>query len=387
MRARSHAFLLLVLGAGAMHCGARTQARSAQPARTPAPEPHEDTALRAVAIAAGLRHVCALTSEGKVLCWGANASGQLGDGTRATRMHPTAVTALDGADQIVSGDEHTCARTSGNQALLCWGQNAHGELGDGTTEERLSPVPVSDLHAVSSASAGGHQTCARKTNRFVLCWGEVHEGGTVNQPTPVFGMTETEEVAVGAHHACARGAEGRVLCWGSNNLRQLGIPHVADRGMPVAVPHVESPVVQLALGHEHSCARTEQGAALCWGGGLRCVPGEWFEGKRVAVKPGAIPNMDDVSLVAAGGDQACAVRKDGSVVCAHEKGTSSARADRSCTAEPIAGLSAVSALALGDGFGCALKTDGTVWCWGKNDAGQLGDGTTRARTEPAQVMR
>ena len=116
------------------------------------------------------------------------------------------------------------------------------------------------------------------------------------------------------------------------------------------------------------------------------MPGEWFEGKRVAVKPGAIPGMDNVALVAAGGDQACAVRKDGGVVCAREREDAAATGNRSCISEPVAGLSSATSLALGDDFGCALKADGTVWCWGKNDAGQLGDGTTHARTEPAQVQ-
>ena len=420
MRSRAYVVLFLALGAGALHCASRPRTQHARAATTTAgpaqasPSSRDGREFRAVSIAAGRNHACARTADGKVFCWGANNSGQLGDGTRVSRTRPTAVAALEDADTVVAGDEHTCARSAGKQTLVCWGQNAHGELGDGTLDGRLAPTPVSDLHAVLSVSAGGHTTCARKTNRFVMCWGEVQDGAAVKAPTPVFGMTETEEVSVGALHACARlavpgasddpraggapGASGapgsggapgaggerpieNVRCWGSNRLRQLGIPRAVDRGLPVAVPHLEN-VSQLALGHEHSCARTAQGATRCWGGGLRCVPGEWFEGKRVAVKPGAIPGMDDVTVVAAGGEQACAIRKDGSVVCAREK---AATGDRSCISEPIAALSTVSALALGDAFGCALKTDGTIWCWGKNDAGQLGDGTTRSHSEPSLV--
>ncbi|WP_394825216.1 RCC1 domain-containing protein [Pendulispora albinea] len=389
-----HAVLLVVLGTGAIHCASRTGSGSRSGARpasaTPSSPrqgesaPRAPSPLHAAQITAGRDHVCARTAEGKVLCWGANASGQLGDGSRIVRVHPTPIREVGDADLLVAGDEHTCMRRARDQQLFCWGQNGHGELGDGTTDGRAEPAPVSDLHEALSVSAGGHLTCARKTNRFVMCWGEVHEGGAVKVPTPVFGMTETEEIAVGAYHACARLApppQGNVRCWGANRVRQLGVPYFKGRGLPVAVPHLEN-VIQLALGHEHSCARTAEGMTRCWGGGMRCVPGEWFEGKRVAVKPGGIPGMDGVSLVASGADQACAVRNDGSVICAQER---SPTGERSCIAEPIVGLSSVSGLALGDGFGCALKTDGTVWCWGKNDSGQLGDGTTRSRTEPAMV--
>ncbi|WP_394835188.1 hypothetical protein LVJ94_52685 [Pendulispora rubella] len=363
MRGREYAVVFLVLSA----CGAHTRHAVPRIPRDVGPAPRGD-ALHAAAIVAGREHACARTAEGKVVCWGANTSGQLGDGTRTMRPRPVAVVGLDDADMLVAGDEHTCARRARDQSLLCWGQNAHGELGDGTTEGRPTPAVVTDLHAVLSVSAGGHMTCARKPNRYVLCWGEVHDpGSAVKAPTPVFGMTETEEVATGALHACARLSEpasGRnVRCWGSNRLRQLGVPHVVDRGLPVDVPHLET-ATQLALGHEHSCARTEQGAVRCWGGGLRCVPGEWFEGKRVAVKPGAIPGMENVRLVAAGGDQACAILPDGTVACAREK---SATGDRSCVSAPVAGLTSVTALALGEAFSCALKDDGTVWCWDKNE--------------------
>ena len=364
MRGRAYAVVFFALSAGVAHCGPHV--RPAVP-RVPRPVARSE-ALHAIAIAVGRAHACVLGAEGKVFCWGANASGQLGDGTRTSRTQPVAVAGLDDVDMLVAGDEHTCARRARDRSLLCWGQNAHGELGDGTTEGRATPTVVADLHAVLSVSAGGHTTCARKPNRYVLCWGEVHEGSAVKAPAPVFGMTETEEVAAGAFHACARVADapagaGNVRCWGSNRLRQLGVPHAVDRGLPVDVPHLER-ATQLALGHEHSCARTEQGAVRCWGGGLRCVPGEWFEGKRVAVKPGAIPGMENVSLVASGADQTCAILPDTTVTCARE---GLATGNRSCLSAPIPALTSVTALALGEGFSCALKRDGTVWCWGKNE--------------------
>ncbi|WP_394845725.1 hypothetical protein LZC95_52935 [Pendulispora brunnea] len=366
MRGRACAVVFFLLSAGALHCGARRRPTVPRIPSDMARAPNGE-AIHAVAIAVGRGHACARTAEGKVLCWGANTSGQLGDGTRISRPRPVAVAGLDDADMLVTGDEHTCARRARDQSLLCWGQNAHGELGDGTTDGRPTPAVVTDLHAVLSVSAAGHMTCARKPNRYVLCWGEVHEGSAVKAPSPVFGMTETEEVATGALHACARLADpasGRnVRCWGSNRLRQLGVPHLVDRGMPVDVPHLEK-VTQLAAGREHTCARTEEGSVRCWGGGLRCVPGDWFEGKRVAVKPGAIPGMENVSLVASGADQACAILPDTTVACAREK---SATGDRSCVSAPIASLRSVTALALGEEFSCALKRDGTVWCWSKNE--------------------
>jgi alpha-tubulin suppressor-like RCC1 family protein len=386
--------VLLALGMGVLHCGAGPRT-APKPRASNEPASPGGELFRAVSIVAGRAHVCARTAQGEVYCWGGNGSGQLGDGSRERSVHPHRVPGVEGAEALAAGDDHTCALRTKEHDVVCWGQNAHGELGDGKTDDRAMAKPVIELGAVISIAAGGHSTCARKPNGFVVCFGELQEGGRVKTPTPVFGMTQSEEIAVGAFHACARlsppdlgiggngeNKGGTVRCWGQNGMRQLGVPHSGDRGLPVDVQHMDS-AAQVSLGHEHSCVRTRDGLAMCWGAGLRCVPGDWFEGKRASVKPGAIPGMENVIYVAAGGDQACAAKKDGSVVCARAKGPGT---DRSCVSDVVPGIAGAAEIALGDGFGCARSSDGSVRCWGKNDEGQLADGTTTAHEKPVAVV-
>src|SRR5262249_34033997 len=112
-------------------------------------------------------------------------------------------------------------------------------------------------------------------------------------------------------------------------------------------------------------ALSKEGAALCWGGGLRCVPGEWFEGKHIAVRPSKVPGLDAATEVAAGADQACVVMSGGSVSCARPRGTTGDAKERACVAEPVRELRDVREIAIGDAFSCARVGDhGVVTCWG-----------------------
>jgi alpha-tubulin suppressor-like RCC1 family protein len=94
-------------------------------------------------ISAGMGFTCALMLDGTVRCWGLNADGQLGIGTMnaGAQSVPQTVTGLSNVTKIACGHDHTCALSSSGE-VFCWGENAHGELGDGTMTSRSSPTPV-----------------------------------------------------------------------------------------------------------------------------------------------------------------------------------------------------------------------------------------------------
>jgi len=107
-----------------------------------------------------------------VQCWGRNESGQLGDGTTANRVTPVAVSGLSGATALAVGGAHTCALLPTGTAQ-CWGRNESGRLGDGTSGGfRATPVVVSGLSGATALAAGGAHTCALFQTGTAQCWGE-----------------------------------------------------------------------------------------------------------------------------------------------------------------------------------------------------------------------
>lgn len=188
-------------------------------------------ATGAMQVAAGAAHSCAVTSHGRVLCWGSNAFGQLGDGSRRMRISPVDVSGLDSAvTQVALGATHSCALTS-DGSVQCWGSNGRGELGDGSTQERLTPGPVNGLGATAvQITAGAFHTCALLSTGAVKCWGYDHvgqlgDGGISNSRVPVAvrGLpSRILQISAGAAHTCALADSGALYCWGDNRFGQLG---------------------------------------------------------------------------------------------------------------------------------------------------------------------
>jgi alpha-tubulin suppressor-like RCC1 family protein len=226
-------------------------------------------------IVAGFYHTCALTTSGGVLCWGRNADGQLGNGTISSfSATPVPVVGLSsGVADISLNINHTCAVTT-TGAALCWGDNSVGQLGDGTQTDRLTPTPVAGLSSgVVSVKAGQSLTCALTTAGAVLCWGYNYDGvlgdGTQTDrltPTPVAGLSSgVVSIDAGLSHTCALTTAGAVLCWGYNYAGQLGDGTTTNRSTPTSVVGLPSGVVSISTGFYHTCALTSAGTAWCWG--------------------------------------------------------------------------------------------------------------------------
>jgi alpha-tubulin suppressor-like RCC1 family protein len=226
------------------------------------------------AVAAGYVHTCALATMGAVECWGENGFGQLGDGTTTNRPTPVGVVGLSsGIVAVATGGYHSCTLTSMG-GVRCWGGNAYGQLGDGTTTRRSTPVDVSGLaSAVSAVAAGESHTCVLTSAGAVKCWGwngygQLGDGTTTNRAAPVdvLGLSSGVVAITGGRlYTCALTSAGAVECWGANSSVQLGDGTTTDRLSPVAVSGLSSGVVSIAAGSYHTCAVTSAGGVKCWG--------------------------------------------------------------------------------------------------------------------------
>ena len=279
------------------------------------------------AIAAGGSFTCARSSAGGVACWGDNARGQLGDGTGRSSV-PVAVSGLSGGVAAIgAGGAHACALTTAG-AVRCWGGNEHGQLGDGTKSDRTTPVSVSGLSSGAIAIAvGGAHTCALTRSGAVKCWGDnaygqLGDGSTTvrTQPVPVSGLTSgVTAITAGGQHTCALMRGGAVRCWGGNRWGQLGDGTTRARTRPTALAELARGVVSIAAGRSHSCAVTRAGRTKCWGNNGSGQLGDATRAERRL--PTAASRLGrGVAAIAAGGGHTCALMGGGHVYCTGQNG-------------------------------------------------------------------
>lgn len=300
------------------------------------------------AVVTGRFHSCALTTAGAVKCWGANAEGQLGDGTNNASATPVDVDLGSGvtAIAIAAGENHTCVVLDGG-GVKCWGDNTAGQLGDNVAppSDSNTPVTVSGLTNASAVTAGQYHTCALTTDGSVKCWGYNVEGQLGDNqasstwrslvPVQVSGLTSgVSRISAGLNHTCAL-VSGGVKCWGKNNTGQLGDNSTTDRLVPVDAQGLTSGVSSVEAGYQHTCAVTTGGAAMCWGDNTQGQIGN----TTFMLNP--IPIPVNVSGLGSG----------------------------------------VNAVSGGGEHSCALLSSGLVKCWGGNVYGQLGDGNAPAGSD------
>lgn len=234
-------------------------------------------------ISVGDATTCAIATGGGLSCWGSNDRGQLGDGTTIDRFTPVAVSGLGaGVAAVSAGSDMTCAVTTSGGAK-CWGGNEKGQLGDGTTVDRPTPVDVSGLTSgVAAIAAGSSSACALTTGGGVKCWGynvrgTLGDGTFTDSPTPVDVVGLASGVAAITHgggHACALLTGGGVKCWGANFSGELGNGLTADSNVPVDVTGLTSGVTAVSSGPgvgTDSCALLTTGAVKCWSSGIAGV--------------------------------------------------------------------------------------------------------------------
>ena len=194
-------------------------------------------------VSVGSNNVCALLADTTVRCWGDNSSGQIGDGTYADATHPVAApTEVKGLGPVIAisvGYSFACA-VRADRTAMCWGQNLHGQLGNGTVAAgspmgSATPVPVSGLTNVSAIAVSSDYACALLGDGTVRCWGDNQNGnlgnGTTTEsatPVAVDGLANIVAISTGTEHACALAADGTIWCWGLNGEGELGNPSAHD---------------------------------------------------------------------------------------------------------------------------------------------------------------
>jgi alpha-tubulin suppressor-like RCC1 family protein len=336
-------------------------------------------------VTAGARHTCALSSQGSARCWGLNNQGQLGDGSGVARSVPTAVSGGLAFASIATGYFHTCGTTPQKKAY-CWGWNEHGQVGDATTIDRLAPVAVygGDGYEVI-ARGGGYHTCGLQTDSLVSCWGqnafgEVGDGSNTTRTTPtiVSGGVAIFKLAANWDHTCGLSAAGAAYCWGQGQA--IGDGTFGGKNVPAAVTggFVFSDIYGAAQG-SHFCGRTSAGLAYCWGKNSEFELGDGTNVSRAT--PTAVGGGLTFSSLGGGFTRGrCALSSSGGAYCWGSPGGTGVLGDATFVARsapgPVAGGLSFSNIASGHTHVCALGvSNDSAYCWGTNGNGQVGSGT------------
>jgi alpha-tubulin suppressor-like RCC1 family protein len=228
---------------------------------------------------------CALLVDGTVRCWGFDGDGELGNGTieASDVLPPVAVSNLSGVTAIGNGPFHDCAVKSDGH-VACWGANESGELGNGTTTASSVPVAVANLTNAIAVTANGPAggpgcaacyayTCALLADSTVACWGESQDGETgggathltaTTTPAPVLNLTGVKSIVAGEGHVFAVLSDGTLTAWGANRCGELGNGTTTHQPSPVHVSGIEH-AVAVGSGQCHACALLADGGVDCWG--------------------------------------------------------------------------------------------------------------------------
>ena len=338
-------------------------------------------------VAAGYFHACARLSNGAVKCWGQSGSqGRLGDGTINPSSIPVAVVGLSsGVSTVATGTQTSCALMS-TGSIKCWGLGYYGGLGNASTADSLTPVAAAGIANAVELVAGNGHFCARLSTGTVLCWGanssgQVGDGTLIDKSVPTAtGITTAVSLAGGTSHSCAALTNGTVQCWGVGNGGQLGNGLSANSSVPVLVSGL-STAIKVAAGVQHSCALLSGGALNCWGVRSSGQLGDGSFGAVVA-SPGAnVPALSGLTQISAADKNTCAVTGAGGILCwgyqdfGQIGNGTSAIAAGIATPQSVTGA-ASGAISISNGrnsFSLAVINN-QLMSWGNNTDGVFGTG-------------
>jgi alpha-tubulin suppressor-like RCC1 family protein len=366
----------------------------------------------ATSIAAGDYHSLAVQSDGSVWAWGYNAYGQLGDNTTSNETVPeqigATISGFSGFSAVAAGSRFSLALQA-NGTTWAWGDNTQGELGNGGTNQSLtplaqSPCPPPPVGGLGVSAFTGHVS-ASVANEFTLfaksdgtvwgsgnnTYGQLGDGTQINQSSPVqaVNITGASSAAAGEYHSLAVTSAGSVWSWGYNAYGELGNGQTTNQSVPAAISGFTG-AVAVAAGPYHSVVLKSDGTV--WSFGYNDY-GQLGNGTaNNSSSPVQVTGLTGVTAIAAGGQNGyaftLALRSDGTVWSWGYNGDGELGDGTTATRQspvPVAGLTNVTAIAAGSYHSFALRSDGTVWAWGYDGQGQLGDGGSAAESNIVRV--
>ncbi len=342
-------------------------------------------------IAIGDHHAIALKSDGTLWAWGANGYGQLGDGTTGDKSSPIQIGTDNKWVSIAVGFYHTIALKS-DGTLWAWGVNGGGQLGDGTTIDKHSPVQIGTDNNWIFISVRGNHTVVLKSDGTLWAWGangygQLGDGTTVSKSSPIQIGTDNKwaSISAGDYHTVALKSDGTLWAWGENTVGQLGDGTTIDKSSPVQIG-TDNKWISITAKNAHTIALKSNGTLWAWGLNGN---GQLGDGTLINKTSPVQTGTDNKWVsIAVGSAHTIALKSDGTLwAWGHNSigqlgdGTT---ADQSSPVQIGIDNKWIS-ISVGDNTTIALKSDGALWAWGLNDAGQLGDGTTVDKSVPVQV--
>jgi alpha-tubulin suppressor-like RCC1 family protein len=350
-------------------------------------------------LSVGESHACYAHPSGDVYCWGLNDVGQLGTDPAVAYDSevPLLVPLPTKALQVVTGVDFTCVLDELGD-IYCFGNRAYGRLGDGRgwTGREASPVPQPVAYSGDfvQLAAGSAHACGLRSNGVLFCWGwnafgQVGPNAKKYQLAPLALLSGAGyiDVTAGSGHTCALRSDRRVECWGDNYAGQLGDGTLTPRPYSLfaleSVPEVGQvwleDVADLEAGWAHTCAIKVDGRVVCWGQGLK---GQIGDGHNRLYSTVALANgITDAAALSAGNraDHICVLRGDGNTFCwgRNDHGQIGDGTVSSKVNPPVGPKlsNGVVHLAAGENGTCAALASGELKCWGYNQWGEVGNGT------------
>jgi len=341
-------------------------------------------------VSAGNAYTLALKSDGTVWSWGSNTQGQLGDGTTTMRSTPVQVQIPGKVISIAAGHTHAVALKE-NGTVWSWGSNAFGQLGDGTTTNRSTPGQVQNLNNIIAITAGNGFAVALRNDGIVFALGlggQLGNGTTTGSriPVQVQNISNITAISAGDEHTLAMRSDGTIWAWGRNAGGQLGDGTTTRRLIPVQVQNFNN-ITAIATGGFYTAVIRNGNSIWTWGLNSSGQLGDGTTTTRLT--PVQIQNIGNVNGIFTGSQHTIA-RSNNSTLRAWGLNSSGQLGDGTITNRltPVQVQNINSAVSVTGGlrYTVVLRDDGTVWAWGYNLGGQLGDGTTIGRITPVQVV-